>query len=128
MLKVVSNNSNQFANAKNTAEKESLLPYYVFNDGSHYYVNADGAAQATVSPVSYIEDDKRFSGFLTLFTQSLFRNRRTDGQVNENRMKYLALHPLNPSAGTSVTRTLFNASNIKLRVYYTIPITDSNPN
>jgi hypothetical protein len=124
----VSNNSNQFANARNTAEKESLLPYYVFNDGSHYYVNADGAAQATVSPVSYIEDDKRFSGFLTLFTQSLFRNRRTDGQVNENRMKYLALHPLNPSAGTSVTRTLFNASNIKLRVYYTIPITDSNPN
>jgi hypothetical protein len=128
MMKVLSNNSNYFANAKITAEKESLSPYYIFNDGVHYYVNADGASQATVSAITYSEDDKKLSGFMTLFTQSLFRNRNTDGQVNANRLRYLALHPLNPSAGTSVTRTMFNASNVKLRVYYTIPITDSNPN
>lgn len=119
LLKVV-NNNDQFMYARVTADREAMLRYYLFNDSRHYYVNSDASSGTPVS-LKYNADDDRFSGFMTLFVQSLFNGRNTGDAVNESRLRYLGINPLNPASGTSVTRTTFNANNVKLRIFYTVP-------
>jgi hypothetical protein len=126
LLNVVNNNNELFTNARVTANREAMVPYYLYNDTRHYYVNSD--ASNNPASLRYNGDDDQYSGFVTLFVQSLFNARKKDGVVNENRINYLGINALNPGASTSVTRTVFNASNVKLRIYYTVPAnSDSNP-
>lgn len=119
LLKVV-NGNDQFMYARVTADREAMLRYYLFNDSRHYYVNSDASSGTPVS-LKYNADDDQFSGFMTLFVQSLFSGRKTGDAVNESRLRYLGINPLNPASGTSVTRTTFNANNVKLRIFYTVP-------
>lgn len=82
----------------------------------YYFASTDGSVPATIS---YDDDDNAYSGFMTLFAQSLFMNKNDGEGVNENRLKYLALYPADPPAPRSVTRTVFPKDNLRLRIYYT---------
>jgi hypothetical protein len=127
LMKVVNNNNELFTNRRVTANREAMVPYYLYNDTRHYYVNSDAAA-STPASLRYNADDDKFSGFVTLFTQSLFNARKKGDAVNADRITYLGINPFNPASGTSVTRSVFNAGNVKLRIYYTVPSnSDSSP-
>jgi hypothetical protein len=82
----------------------------------YYYVRADFSSQEPRTFVIYNSEDKKYTGYLTLFFQSLFREKNSTV-----RTKYLALYPYSATPERSVERTAFQAGNVKLRIYYTIP-------
>jgi hypothetical protein len=81
-----------------------------------YAASADNVS----SPFSMAHNvnSNSFSGFCTLFFQELYYLKKS-GQTFEN----FALYPLVPLQTKSVYRTGFNADQIKLRLYYTRPLT-----
>lgn len=120
-----------FANYNVIADSSEVQSYFVsgkiFPDLKHYYVrNEDPSVDFSAAVIGYDSTKQKYSGFMTLFSQGLFVNKKKQGQINPNRIKYLALYPVTPLPAASVNRTLFNANDIKLRIYYTKP-TDSNP-
>jgi hypothetical protein len=123
-------NNDQFVNYKVSSDRDAMVPYaghYTISPNEfRYYVAADLAAQNAV--IEYNSNTKRYSGIMTLFVQSLFRNKNIEGVVNENRIRYIAACPAFPAMGTSVTRTIFDASKIKFRIYYTKPSLSSSLN
>lgn len=134
IFQVFNNQNDVFANARNQQEIDNIAPYlvnsadnpkrYVYVDGKHFFVRTEGNVSGLAPAyLSYNSETKQFSGFMTLFVQSLSINR-----INENRIRFLAMYPGNPSVSTAVNHTLFNADNVKLRVYYTKPTLTSNPN
>jgi hypothetical protein len=118
LFRLMNNNSDQFLNNHIAADREIAADYFVLSSQSEYYYFAasDGSVPATVE---YDEDESRYSGFLTLFAQSLFKNKNDQDGINENRISSLAVYPANPPASRSITRTLFDKSSVKLRITYT---------
>lgn len=104
-----------------------LRNYYISGQGNRYYVGSENSSGPAT--LTYIPDDKKFSGSLNSFFQSLFRNKQNnDGSVNENRITYLALFPASPLISGTVNRTVFNGNNVKLRINYTQPAPVANNN
>lgn len=115
------NENNVFSNIKVQADRDALLRYYLTQDG-YFDVFADyRTSSQSVATINYSSESNQFNGFLTLFTQSLFTNKNFNNQVNDTRLKYVALYPYSPSMSRGITRTIFNKDNIKLRIKYTRP-------
>lgn len=117
MVAMMKNEADQLLNAAVAADREVVGRYYSASaDGTSYFFAGTDAGGS----IGYDEDENRFSGFLTLFVQSLFGDKSNDdGTVNEGRLKYVALYPVNQPVGRSVTRTIFPKDNVNLRIYYT---------
>ena len=117
MLALMKNEGNQLLNSAVAADREVVGRYFSDNaDGTRYFIGATDAGGS----LQYSAEESRLSGFYTLFAQSLFGDKNDeDGTVNEDRIKYLALYPVNPPLGRSVTRTAFSKENVSLRIYYT---------
>lgn len=131
LIKIINNNANIFSTSRVSTDRQALTPYFVFSaHEGHYYIASDGSSstQPGAATLQYDNDKKRLSTFLTLFVQSLFVNKKNADGVNGNRISALALYPGNPGGGSAVNRTVFNANNIKLRIYYTRPTANSNNN
>ena len=90
----------------------TLLPY-----GEDYY-NASGDA-SNLGLITYDEEKNHFSGFLTIFVQSLFVNKDGVDGDRDTRLKYLGLYPVIPPNPRSVSRTIFDKDNLRLRIFYT---------
>jgi hypothetical protein len=128
MLKVM-NQNDQFINTGYPADLTAMTPYLsnttIFTPGGHFYVRADTKSDGNGGPATatlyHLTDENRYSGFMTLFAQDLVKNSRTNGVDNATRINYLAIYPKNTGVSTSVNRTVFNANNIKWRIYYTKP-------
>jgi hypothetical protein len=118
LFRLMNNNSDLFLNNKVAADRELATQYLVLSSTTDYYFFAatDGGNTATLS---YNDQEDKFSGFITLFTQSLFANKDDADGINENRLRYLALYPSNPPVSRSVTQTLFSKDNVSLRIFYT---------
>ena len=118
VLRLMDNDSDQFLNNRIASDRERAGQYYVLSSTNerHYFAATDGLVPATIQ---YDEDTNRFSGFMTLFMQSLFVRKNDNDGVNENRLKYVALYPVTPPAERSVTRTAFAKETVSLRIFYT---------
>jgi hypothetical protein len=132
-LKVMNSYNDLFTNFSIVAEREAVSIYgagsgfyNLLLSGRHFYVNADGSSSQAINNVFYDEENEQYIGYLTLFTQSLFKNKNDADGINDSRITFLGLTPLNPGASTSVDRTVFNANNVKLRIYYTRPTASIN--
>jgi hypothetical protein len=113
---------NLFANAKMAADVTAFKYYHLISDGVYYAVQGDNPSQTNpYSLISYDSEEQEFSGYMTLFAQSLLNNKDSDGVINENRLRYLALFSNSPFVSRTVNRTVFNKDNIKLRITYTRP-------
>ncbi|MGC1243042.1 MAG: DUF4270 family protein [Chryseosolibacter sp.] len=123
MLRLMKNTADEYLNGRVAADREmfSQSPYFVLQDGSYFAPSDDITSQPNPVTFAYDAEKNQYSGYMTLFAQSLFMNKNDGGVVNENRLRYLALLPLNPSIQRSVTRTVFDENNVKLRIYYTRP-------
>lgn len=117
LFRLMNNGSDMFLNNRIAADRELASDYYVLTSQNEYYYFASTDAAAPVT-ISYNPEENTYSGFMTLFAQSLFVHKKDEDGINENRLKYLALHPSNPPQ-RSVTRTLFQRDNVKLRIFYT---------
>lgn len=117
-LRLMNNSSDQFLNTRVAADVDLLTQsrYYILSSDNYYSPAADGSSLASFA---YNEDENKYSGFITLFAQSLFLNKNDEDGINDNRLKYLALYPVNPSAARSVSRTVFSKDNVRLRIFYT---------
>jgi hypothetical protein len=73
-------------------------------------------ADGNILLISKSGENDYYNGFMTLFAQEFFKHH--DGM---DRFPYFALYPLSPQIGKSVNRLIFDADNIKLRIYYTRP-------
>ncbi|HEX5167928.1 MAG TPA: DUF4270 family protein [Cyclobacteriaceae bacterium] len=91
------------------------------SSGTGSYVILDDSRRATLT-LPYSSTDNKYNGFLTLFLQELYKNRRNDGPL----FSTVALYPSSPAIGKTINRTVFNKNSIKLRVYYTRPTLNSN--
>ncbi len=68
--------------------------------------------------LNYNSETKAYSGFCTLFFQELYNLKKKDLQF-----QYFSLYPVYPLINKSVNRVSFNADQIKLRLYFTRPLT-----
>lgn len=66
--------------------------------------------------LSYNSTNNSYQGFLTLFAQEMAIE-----EADKPRFRHYILYPLN--AGKTLNRVAFHKNNIKLRVYYTRPLT-----
>ena len=124
----IMNNNDLFTNFKIVSERDAVLPFYVLSDQTHFYINSDEPSNSgSAARLSYSSDKNQYSGFMTLFVQSLFKNRFDADGINDNRIQYLGAYPLSPTVSSSVERTAFNANDVKLRIYYTRPANSLNP-
>lgn len=101
--------------------------YSVITDTRHYYVSSDVVTSSTpiATSLNFNSNSGSYSGYLTLFVQSLFNNKNNP---TESRLRYLGLYPATTitgqnvsSVGKSINRSIFSKNNIKLKVYYTSP-------
>jgi hypothetical protein len=107
-----------------TADEDiaAMVGYYVTPNSYYFHVLPDiPVDQFSIINVNYNNTTKQSSGFITLFAQSLLKNSRKNGQINQNRLTYLGLLPTSPSLQRGVHRTAFHKDNLKLKVYYTRP-------
>ncbi|MEX1238302.1 MAG: DUF4270 family protein, partial [Cyclobacteriaceae bacterium] len=118
IFRLMNNNSDQFLNTRVAADVNLLTQwrYFIVSSDNYYSPSSDGSA---IAPIGYNEDESRYSGFITLFAQRLFLNKDDEDGINDNRLKYLALFPVNPQAARSVSRTVFSKDDVKLRIFYT---------
>ncbi len=86
------------------------------NDSTFYIVNDSGQPNA----LSYNSTNRRYSGFLTMLLQRLYRQ-----PEEATRYRNFVLYPIDASntdlAAKAVHRTLFNSEKVMLRIYYTEP-------
>jgi hypothetical protein len=89
---------------------------FLDNDSTFYGVADAGSGVA----LRYSDDDKNYSGFLTLLFQRLYKQRN-----NADRMRNFALYPTDPSitnlGAKSVNRAVFPSDKVVLKLYYTEP-------
>lgn len=124
---ILMNNSNDRLTSVSTDNTSVLRNYYISIQGNRYYVGSE--ISSSPATLAYDSENKRFSGFMGSFFQSLFRYKENnDGSLKENRIKYLALFPASPLISATVNRTVFNGSNVKLRIHYTQPAPVANNN
>lgn len=131
-LKVL-NEDNTFTNYGMASDRAAMDPYLLTQtnlkgillvDGKHYAVKFDQAAEAAALRYS----DGSYSTYLTLFIQRLINFRNDADADNDTGLRYLGLYPFSPGISSSVSRTVFNAENVKLRIYYTKPTLTTTPN
>jgi hypothetical protein len=119
----VMNENSQFSNL-NTADEQNFRIYSasLAGDGVYLNVRSDVASQNNpYATLGYSSDKKSYSVFLTLFAQSLFRNKNSDTGINANRIKYLGLIQNSINSGPNVNRSVFSKNAVKLRISYTKP-------
>lgn len=110
-----------------TSEQDAIdIAKYSFTVGSRSsgtgsYVILDDTRRTALT-LPYSSTDKKYNGFLTLFLQELYKNRKNDGPL----FSTMALFPNSPAIGKTVNRVAFNKDSIKLRIYYTRPTINSN--
>jgi hypothetical protein len=118
------NENNQFINYALATDREAMSPYVLNTtnssgvfliDSKHFVVKSD-APTNPASIASLQLSDGKYSGYLTLFLQQLLKNSNSNP-----RLRYLGLYPLGPAIGSSTNRTIFDAANVRLRIYYTKP-------
>lgn len=115
---------NQFMNNKVDADSAAMAKYHYVLEANtfHYFVQSD---QPSTTPLraglAYDSDEGRFAGYLTFFVQSLLREKNDADGINDHRIKHMAVFPNAPAVGYSVNRSTFDASQVKLRIYYTRP-------
>jgi hypothetical protein len=99
----------------------AMRGYWLFNDLHNFFALSDEIyADPAAATINYNSSKDKYSGFLTLFIQNLFDNRGE--KLPSERLRYLGLYPSRTLLGKSVSRSIFNMNNIKLRIYYTYPI------
>ena len=99
-----------------------FAPFYYVTPTYYFHVQPDIAAdRLSIVHLNYNDKEKESSGFITLFAQSLLKNSRKNGGINENRLTYLGLLPTSPSLQRGVHRTAFHKDDLKLKIYYTRP-------
>lgn len=112
--------NNQFLNTRIPADREFAANYYITTSVPDYHYFA--ATELGPATLDYDEEHSRFSGFITLYTQTLFANKNGPDGINENRQRYLALAPANlplDYGNRASTRTVFNKDDVSLRIFYT---------
>jgi hypothetical protein len=125
----VMRSTNQFYDAVIPADSAALTGYryltleQVGPESFHAFVASDQSSDRNPlrAGIGYDSDPGSFAGYMTFFAQSLIKESNRNGAVNPERIPHLALFPSSPSAAFSVNRTLLDASQIKLRIYYTKP-------
>jgi hypothetical protein len=129
-LKVLNDNNLFSSYARAESDRADLAQYLasgtILRDFNHFFVRSDIPAQ-TASLATFEYSDGQYGGYITLFIQQLLRFRNGEAGINEKRLKRLALYPVEPSISSSVNRTVFNAENVKLRIYYTKPNLTTTP-
>jgi hypothetical protein len=121
--------NNQFVNVK-VANDSANLKYNILAEAGtyHVYVQSDVPSSTPLrAGLVYNADQAKFSGYMTFFVQSLMRYKDDDDGINENRIKHLGLFPNGPTPGYTVNRSILDASQVKLRIYYTKPNLNINP-
>ena len=127
-FRLMRNDSDQFLNIDVAADRPLASKYYVTPGyqitrfvpyGEDYFNASADVSSDPVASISYDEEKAQFSGFMTIFVQSLFLNRNGLDGNPETRLKYLGLYPSSPPNSRSVTRTIFNKDDVRLRIYYT---------
>jgi hypothetical protein len=83
--------------------------------------------QCDFAQLSYNSSQKSYKGFITFFAQELYEDEsKTVNGVTYEKTKFydLVLYPGNPHAAKSVNRVSFNKDQLKLKIFYTTPITE----
>ncbi len=123
--------NNQFLNYAVKPDTTIYLPYtrsatlLKEAEGNHFVVRSDNTSSASGMALDLIED--KYGSYATTFTQDLFRLKTSQGQLRENRLKYLAITPVIPPLASGVNRTIFNAGDVRLKIYYTKPTLNTTP-
>ncbi len=78
-------------------------------------------SQRDLARLTFIEDDERYVGYLTLFFQELAKQEATTEGVQKTRFPKFVLYPSDPYAAKSFNRLVFNKQALKLKIYYTQP-------
>jgi hypothetical protein len=119
---------NQFVNGNVRADSAYLRNYVLLESGTlHAFVQTDEpTSTASRAVLGFDSDEGRFSGYMTLFAQSLIRYANRPDALPQYRVQHLAVFPNSPAAGYAVNRSQFDASQVKLRIYYTKPNITSN--
>ncbi len=107
---------------------EQQFPFYpasMTQDESGWFIIGQRLNANTVGNLFDINYDpiaRRYSGDLTDFFQTLFN-------IKDERFRYteFALTARIPLEGLSVNRTVFKKENIKLKIFYTVPILNNSP-
>jgi hypothetical protein len=124
------NPDNQFVNNKIDVDSAAMTGYHYVIEANtfHYFAQSD---QPSTTPIRagliFDSDESRFAGYMTFFVQSLLHKKNDADGINEQRVKHLAVYPNAPSIGYSVNRSIFDASQVKLRIYYTRPNLNASP-
>jgi hypothetical protein len=113
-LRLVKDN-NYFAGARTLSYQQYLLGD-ANTDGM--YVRND---LSSAGALRYDSANRMYRGFITQFAQALVK----EADPEKSYLKFV-LYPFNPDATKSVDRFVFDRSQIKLKVYYTKPLTGSD--
>lgn len=106
-------------NVADSTQDVNVLNSYrglVKTEGQIYAVASDNIN--TAFSMQHSAASNSFSGFTTLFFQELYYLKKREAPVQN-----FCLYPIFPPINQSVYRTSFNANQIKLRLYYTRPLT-----
>lgn len=113
VLRVLGDN-NRFRTIKTQQDTTTLSSYnQTVNSG---FTILDDARRGDQLVMTYNEDEKTYSAFMTLFLQELYK-KRTTGPL----LSTMAIFPISPAMGKSVERSSFHQDDIKLRIYFTVP-------
>lgn len=110
--------NNQFLNVRVQEDRDRVADYKNIGLNGKYF--SAGSDLGTLATLTYDDDDNRFSGFVTLFFQDLFINKNKDDKI-----LYISLNSIDPTIGKSVNRVVFNKNSVKLKIYYTKPISSN---
>jgi len=120
------NSGNEFVNFYSDLPSELQFPVYPASmtyDEEGWYIIGQRLNQATVGnlfDINYDPETRQYAGDLTDYFQTLF-----DIKDEEFRYREYALSARTPLVGLSTNRVVFNKDNIKLKVFYTVPIIDN---
>jgi len=116
MLRLMKNDKDEFLNNKVAGDRELGLGYYVGVPRFSNYVTV-ASEGTTTTPLVYDGGKSRFSGFVTLFAQSMYMKSREAS--DDERLRYVALYPAQPQDARSVARTVFSKNSVRLKIHYT---------
>jgi hypothetical protein len=88
----------------------------LLNDGGGFLTAFSDGGTA----LSLKRDGEKFSGYMTLLAQQFYMS------SGDFRYRYFGLFPTDPANGKSINRLIFNKNNLRLKIYYTIPINQGN--
>ncbi|MEQ8424143.1 MAG: DUF4270 family protein [Cyclobacteriaceae bacterium] len=122
------NSSNEFVSFFSNIPSQSGLPLYpttmTYDEEGWFVIGQRSGSTNIIAPfydIVYDAENKRYSADLTDFFQTLY-----DVKDEELRYTDFAFVASSPLIGLSVNRMIFNKDNIKLKIFYTIPLVDNN--